>query len=133
LTPSFWKKAKQDTSCYPGALSFASLKAGASDDLIAAFECAMTRISLQSGSLPKWWRQMVDVMILKRAGLTTLANLRTIVLFHPDCNFAFKHVGREMMKMAEVAGSLASEKYGSRKGKRAIDLAVNKTLVNDIL
>lgn len=35
---SFWKKANQYTSCYPGALSFASLKAGVTDDVIADFE-----------------------------------------------------------------------------------------------
>ena len=76
---------------------------------------------------------MIDVMILEKAGLTALSNLRTIVLFHPDCNYAFKHVGREMMMLAEKAGSLAPEQYGSRKRRRAINLAVNKTLVNDTL
>jgi hypothetical protein len=76
---------------------------------------------------------MIDVMILEKAGLTALSNLRTIVLFHPDCNYAFKHVGREMMMLAEKAGSLAPEQYGSRKRRQAINLAVNKTLVNDIL
>jgi hypothetical protein len=129
----FWKRAKQDTSCYPGALSFASLKAGATDNLIAEFECALTRIPIHSRYSPKRWRQMIDVMILKKAGLTALSNLHTIVLFHPNCNYAFKHLGREMMMLAEKAGSLAPEQYGSRKRRRAIDLAVNKTLVNDIL
>jgi hypothetical protein len=56
-----------------------------------------------------------------------------IVLFQPDCNFAFKHVGREMMKNAEAAGLLAPEQYGSRKWQRAIDLAVDKVLTNDVL
>jgi hypothetical protein len=55
------------------------------------------------------------------------------VLFQPDCNFAFKHVGREMMKTAEEMGALAPEQYGSRKQQRAIDLAVNKVLTNDVL
>ncbi len=55
------------------------------------------------------------------------------MLFQPDCNFAFKHVGREMMKTAEEMGALAPEQYGSRKQQRAIDLAVNKVLTNDVL
>jgi hypothetical protein len=38
-----------------------------------------------------------------------------------------------MMKVAESTKSLAPEQYGSRKGHKAIDLAVNKALSFDIL
>jgi hypothetical protein len=72
-------------------------------------------------------------MILKRSGNTELSSLRTIVLFEVDCNYAFKHIGREMMRQAERTKTLAPEQYGSRKKHRAIDLAVNKALTNDIL
>jgi len=50
-----------------------------------------------------------------------------------DCNYAFKHVGRLMMAIAEKTKSLAPEQYGSRKRHKAIDLAVNKALTFDIL
>jgi len=70
---------------------------------------------------------------MKKSGITDLAGLRTIVLFPVDCNYAFKHVGREMMKVAESTKSLAPEQYGSRKQHKAIDLAVNKALTFDIL
>jgi hypothetical protein len=130
---AFWRKAKVNTSCYPSALSFAMLQADASDNLTCDFECSMTRIPLKAGYSPIRWRKMLDVMILKWAGHTNLSNLRTIVLFQPDCNFAFKHVGRGMMKTAEATGALAPEQYGSRKRHRAIDLAVNKVLTNDVL
>jgi hypothetical protein len=60
-------------------------------------------------------------------------SLRTICLFEDDANYCFKHIGREMMKNAERHSSLAKEQYGSRKRHRAIDLAVNKVLTNDIL
>jgi hypothetical protein len=112
---SFWSKANTNTSCYPGALSFATLKAGSYDDIISHFECAMTRIPIKSGYSSKLWRWMLDVMIMKKAGLTDLSNLRTIVIFSPDCNYAFKHIGREMMAWAKLTGSLALEQYGSRK------------------
>jgi len=72
-------------------------------------------------------------MILKRSGVTDLAGLRTIVLFLVDCNFAFKHVGRAMMQVAETTNLLAPEQFGSRKGHKAIDLAVSKVLTFDIL
>jgi hypothetical protein len=129
----FWRKAKEKTSCYPSPMSFATMKAGATNDVISQFDCNMTNIPLSSGYSPLRWRKLMDVMILKRSGLTDLNSLRTIVLFPVDCNFAFKHIGRQMMSIAEKARSLAPEQYGSRKAHRAINLATNKTLTNDIL
>ena len=130
---SFWKKANDRTACYPDALSFATMKAGASDPIISEMECELINIALSSGYSPSWWRNLLDVMILKKSGITHLSSLRTICLFPVDCNYAFKHIGREMMKIAESCNTLAPEQYGSRKNHRAIDLAVNKVLTNDIL
>ncbi len=130
---AFWKKAKENTSCYPSALSFSTMKAGATDPDIAALECSLTRIPLRYGFSPQRWKFCLDVMLLKKSGVTDLSSLRTIVLFPVDCNFAFKHVGRSMMQVAEKTKSLAPEQYGSRKKHKAIDLAVNKALTFDIL
>jgi hypothetical protein len=44
------------------------------DEMIAEFECAMTRILLLSGYSPHHWRQMLDVIILNWDGLTNLSN-----------------------------------------------------------
>jgi hypothetical protein len=130
---TFWKKAREDTACYPSALSFSTMKAGSNDPTIAALDCTMTRLPLLYGFAPKRWKFCLDVMLLKKSGVTDLSGLRTIVLFPVDCNFAFKHVGRSMMRVAEKTKSLAPEQYGSRKGHKAIDLAVNKALTFDIL
>jgi hypothetical protein len=130
---NFWRKAKENTSCYPSAMSFSTMKAGATSDTISQLECNMTNIPLKTGYSPERWQKLMDIMILKRSGLTDLSSLRTIVLFLVDCNFAFKHIGREMMRIAEMTGSLAPEQYGSQKSHWAIDLATNKTLTNDLL
>jgi len=130
---TFWKKAREDTACYPSALSFSTMKAGSNDLTIAALDCTMTRLPLLYGFAPKRWKFCLDVMLLKKSGVTDLSGLRTIVLFPVDCNFAFKHVGRSMMRVAEKTKSLAPEQYGSRKGHKAIDLAVNKALTFNIL
>jgi hypothetical protein len=130
---AFWKKARENTACYPSALSFSTMKAGACDPHIATLDCMMTRIPLMVGFAPKRWKHCLDVMIRKKSGVTDLSDLRTIVLFPVDCNFAFKHVGREMMKVAKATNSLAPEQYGSRKCHKAIDLAVNKVLTFNIL
>jgi len=130
---AFWRKANEKVSCYPSSLSFSSMKAGAFHDYISEVDCRLTRIPLISGYAPLRWRKCLDVMILKKAGVTHLSSLRTIVLFPVDCNFAFKYVGREMMKNAEKGNALAPEQYGSRKHHRSIDLAVNKALTFDLL
>jgi hypothetical protein len=72
-------------------------------------------------------------MLLKKSRITTINSLRTIVLFPVDCNFAFKHVGKQMMWLAESTNTLAEVQYGSRKHHHSINLAVNKTLTFDIL
>ncbi len=129
----YWKKANENISCYPAEMSFATMKAGASDDMISGMECNLINCALLSGYSPDRWKKFLDVMILKKSGITHLSSLRTIVLFPVDCNFAFKHIGREMMKIAEATNSLAPEQYGSRRHHRAIDLAVCKALTYDLL
>jgi hypothetical protein len=92
--------------------------------MIAEVECTLINIPLNSGYSPSCWKHSLDVMILKKSGNTLLNALRTIVLFPVDCNYAFKHIGREMMKLGEKTYSIAPEQYGSRNNHWAIDLAV---------
>jgi hypothetical protein len=130
---SFWRKAKEITSCYPSEVSFAMLKASSFDTYLSNLDCIMTRIPLTTGYSPNKWRRCADVMIPKKSNMTDIDNLRTICLFEAEANYCFKHIGREMMRNAEAHGTIAKEQYGSRKRHRAIDLAVNKVLTNDIL
>jgi hypothetical protein len=129
----FWKKAKENTSCYPSEFCFATLKASSYDNYLATINCIMTRMPLQTGYSPKQWQRCVDVMIKKKNNRTDIDNLRTICLFEVDANYAFKHIGRQMMLNAELHGTIAKEQYGSRKKHKAIDLALNKVLTNDVL
>jgi hypothetical protein len=48
----YWKKARENTSCFPSALSFATMKAGAFNPQIATIDCMMTRIPLVVGFAP---------------------------------------------------------------------------------
>jgi hypothetical protein len=94
--------------------------------------CTLTTIT-RIRILAKKMEKMPGCHALKKICLMDLSSLRTIILFPVDCNFAFKHVGRAMMRIAEQTKSLALEQYGSRKHHKAIDLAVNKALTFDIL
>jgi hypothetical protein len=49
---------------------------------------------------------MIDVMIQKSWINRSSQSLHR-VLFQPDCNFAFRHIGREMMHKMEQAQALA--------------------------
>jgi hypothetical protein len=130
---AFWKHAKENISCYPSELSFSTMKASSHDNYLSTIDCVMTRIPLQTGYSPLRWQRCVDVMIPKKSNMTDIDNLRTICLFKVDANYAFKHIGRKMMHNAELHHTLAQEQYGSRKKHRAIDLALNKVLTNDLL
>ncbi len=130
---SFWKKARENTSCYPRKFAFATMKASSFDNSLATMDCVMTNIPMKTGYSPIRWQRCVDVMIQKKSNLTDVDSLRTICLFKVDANYCFKHIGREMMKNAEFHETLAQEQYGSRKLHQAIDLAVYKVLTNDIL
>ncbi len=77
----FWHKAKETTSCYPDALLFTTMKAGARSDLISDIECKLAKVSIKSSYSPLCWKKCLDVMILKKSGLTTIKSLRTVVLF----------------------------------------------------
>jgi len=129
----FWKRANENISCFPSSLTFSTMKAGSMHEKISFIDCTLTNIPLLEGFSPSRWKNCMDVMIMKKSGVLDLSGLRTIVLFPVDCNYAFKHIGREMMKLAETGNALALEQYGSRKHHSAIDLAVNKTLTFDIL
>ncbi len=65
----FWKGAKPDTSCYPCALSFATMKVGATNNTIAEVDCLAAQIPLQGGFSPAAWQNAIDVMIPKNQEL----------------------------------------------------------------
>jgi len=77
-------------------------------------------------------KRCIDIMILKKSGITSIENLCTRVLFPVDCNYVFKHIGQCMMSNAEQAKALAPEQYGSHKRHRAINLVTNKALTYDL-
>jgi hypothetical protein len=54
---SFWKKAKETTSCYPSKVSFSTLKARSFDTYLSNLDCIMTRIPLTTGYSPTRWRR----------------------------------------------------------------------------
>ena len=62
-----------------------------------------------------------------------VTKLRTIVLTEADFNFNNKLLGKVTMDHAESHNLLAQEQYSSQKGKTAIDQALHKRLMYDVL
>ena len=70
-------------------------------------------------------------MILKKAGDHDITTLRTICLFEADFNHNNKYLGKQMIKNAQIHGTLQPEQY-SVPGKRCIDHVLNQRLLFDI-
>lgn len=128
-----WQRIKENTAAGHSGLTFSHCKGGARHDRIADFEAAFASIPLKSGYAYKRWKTGIDVEIPKKANSFRTDKLRTIVLLEADFNFGNKVISRRVAQTAEMYGSLAPEQYGSRKGHRATECALNKRLTLDML
>jgi hypothetical protein len=130
---SFWKGATERTSCGCDIMHFGTWKAGSFSETITELDALLADIPLQTGYSPIRWRVAIDALLLKKAGVTLVEKLRTIVLFQGYFNYLNKYIGRHMMKDGEAYEQLAWEQYGSREGKNAIEQALNKVLSFDMI
>ena len=129
-----WKKMKEETSAasFTG-IHFGHLKAASLDPTLADFEAAISHIPYATGYNPSQWKKSICCMIKKKADVDLVTKLRTIVLTEADFNFNNKKLGREGIQHAEKNNLIAKEQYGSRKGMKSIDHALNKRLLYDII
>ena len=86
-----------------------------------------------TGYYQKRWQFGVNSLLTKERGNYRIHRLRTILLYEADYNFSNKILGLRMMKHAEDNNVLAPKQYGSRKHKTAIECALNKRLIFDLL
>ena len=128
-----WKKMKEATSAGISGLHFGHMKATTFDEGLIEFESAISSIPFTTGYSPPKWQYGVMVMLQKKAKVDLVDQMRTIVLTEADFNFNNKILGRLTLQKAETAKAIPKEQYGSRKGHSAIDHAINKRLLYDIL
>jgi hypothetical protein len=105
ITPEEWKSfckgATERKSCECDILHFGTWKAGSFSGTITELDALLTYIPLQTGYSPLRWRVAIDALLLKKAGVTLVEQLHTIVLFQGDSNYLNKYIGRHMMKDGE--------------------------------
>ena len=128
-----WKKMKERTSAGISQIHFGHMKACAEDDELSNFEATVNHIPYSTGFVPEAWKRGVCCMLPKKANSDKVTDLRTIVLQECEYNFNNKKLGREAMAHAEENNFIAAEQYGGRKGKRAINHALNKRLTYDLI
>jgi Reverse transcriptase (RNA-dependent DNA polymerase) len=128
-----WKRNREYTSTGTSGLHFGHFQASCEDTQLCSFDKRLLEITLHTGYTLQRWYKGIDVMIPKKIGSNRVDKLRTIVLMEPDCNFGNKIIGKRVMAMAEKAGTIAPEQFGSRKKKSSIIHAVNKQITTDIL
>lgn len=126
-----WKKQKEYTSSH-GELHFGHFKASALNPTLALFDKMFLEISFNTGHILPRWKCGTDVLIPKKNNSDRIQDLRTICLLAADWNYGNNFLANRIMRQAELAGYIASEQYGSRKGKSAIQHATNKALLFDI-
>ena len=128
-----WQNAKEGTSSEPTTLSFSHYKAACSNRLIAETDATFRSLPYEFGFSPKLWQRITDVQILKKAGISRIDKMRTIMLMDGEFNMNNKFLGKVMMERAEDNRGLADEQYGSRKKRSSIVAALNKRLSYDVL
>jgi hypothetical protein len=128
-----WKKQKEMTSASSSSPSFSHYKATSNDAILCEFDANLRSLPAQYGFSPSSWQRITDVEILKKAGVYDIEKMRTITLMHAEFNMNNKQLGRDVMRNAEAARTIAPEQYGSRKNRRAIIAALNKRLTMDLL
>ena len=84
------------------------MMANVQDPEVAEIHRQLEYLPMLTGTAPPSWRKAIDVMIEKKAGVYQVDKLRAICLFDSIANHSFKYVGKEMMKLAESNGLLAT-------------------------
>jgi hypothetical protein len=127
-----WARIDENKSTLPG-IQVAHIKSLNADSKSLQVLSSLALIPLMVGYSPKTWRKGIDSMIPKKVADLRPAKLRLILLLDARFNHNNKLIGKKMMEYGERHGLLAPEQFGSRKSLSAIEHAINKRLVLDIL
>ena len=127
-----WKGMKEEKGSAPG-WNFSHIKSVEGTSEAGQVISDLSLIPLLTGYIPEEWKIGINSMIPKKVHDLRPEKLRLILLM--DCRFNHnnKLIGKKMMEYGGKKGILAKEQYGSRKHKSAIEHALNKRLVLDII
>ena len=129
-----WKKPKERTSSSISGLHYGHYMAAAKDDMLSEIHAIKTELAVTGGCPLPRWQAGLSCMLEKEPGVIKVDKLRAILLMEADFNFfnGLMFAGR-MMRRAEARQGIPKEIYGGRKNHEAIEVALNRKLIADIL
>ena len=128
-----WKRQKVNTSGEPTALEFSLHIAAAHDDTLSEVDADLRSIPMEMGFSPTDYEVVTDAAIPKKIATIAAELMRLICLMNPAYNMNNKEFGRLLMAYCERQGLLSDAQSGSRKHRRAAEVALQKVLTMDIL
>jgi hypothetical protein len=129
----FWSHPKENKGSKPHGLHNGHFKVGC--QLLVLLYCNATfcNLPLMSGMVPDQWKHLMNFAIEKKPGDFRLSTMRTIQMMNSEFQANNKLLGWLAMKFAEKHKLIPAGQCGSRKKHQAIDLALSKRLVWDLL
>ena len=131
---SFWRGCKEQTSSSISGCHYGHYKVAATNNTLSEIHALFTELAVTGGAPLSRWAQGLSCMLEKEAGVIKVNKLRAILLMEADFNF-FNGLmfAKRMMQQVEQRDAMPVECYGSRHNHEAIEVAINRRLVTDLL
>ena len=130
---SFWSRMSEHKGSEPHGLHNGHYKAGATSPLLSQCDTVFRSIPFDTGFVPDQWRHLTNFAIEKKPGEIRVTKMRTIQMMNSEFQANNKKVGKAAMAYAERHNLIPPGQCGARKAHQAIDLALSKRLVWDLL
>ncbi|CAJ1954258.1 unnamed protein product [Cylindrotheca closterium] len=129
----FWSRNPENKGSEPHGLHNGHFKAWTFSAMVAQCDALVRHIPLTTGFVPANWRHLMNFAIEKKPGEFRLKKMRTIQLMNSESQANYKKIGQLAVSYGEEHHLLADGQCRSRKHHQAIDLALSKRLVWDLL
>ena len=128
-----WAKARFSTASHPLTPGYPDYIASSQDPTLTHFETNVLNIPIKAGFTTPTWSASTECVIPKKVSAPAVTKMRIINLLDARFNMVNKIFGRRLVQVGETRRMFPWETYGSRKGRRATECALNKVLTADIL
>ena len=124
-----FKSVSERTTSSPSGMHYSIWKCLAREDDITEWLSTMMSLPFMYGFSNKRLTKMVDVMLEKKRGVRRIHQLCIIGILEADFNTTLKIlIARNLMSIAEAAGDLHNEQWGSRANHTSTDAALRKMM-----
>lgn len=127
------KAMAEGTSSSPSGRHIGHYKVAASAAPLAQLHASMMSLPYTAGFSPTRWREVIDVMLLKKPNDHRIHRLRIVALQESDYNQSNRLlIGRPLLHKLEDNNLLPDVQYGSRPSRQCHSAILNKVLTYEI-